>query len=56
MYIILHKEYSHSSWKAQSKLFDCPEKAKAHCDAERDRTKGEQFRYVYIGDPDLWCK
>lgn len=56
MYVILHRENSYSSWKAETRLLDCSEKAEAHCEARRDQTRGEQFRYTWIGDADSWKK
>jgi hypothetical protein len=56
MYVILHRFDNVSSWKAQTRIWDDREKASLHCDNERDRTKGEQFRYVFIDDSETWNK
>lgn len=56
MYGIAHRIDPRSSWRMQSRIFDDREKAANHAEAERDRTRGGQFRVIWLGDPEDWKK
>ena len=56
MHVILHRECDRDEWQAMPILCDKAIHASIVCDELRDITRGEQYRFVGIGQQEDWNK